>query len=77
ILRLAEDRNEPPRVSGPSCYMKSFNAALFNACIDRVKATYLRIGKPRSLRTPGEIFFGAGYSMSAFMQIPQTTTADT
>ncbi|WP_122562348.1 thiamine pyrophosphate-binding protein, partial [Pseudomonas viridiflava] len=54
-LRLAEDRNEAPRLSGASGYMKSFNAALCNACIDRVKATYLRIGKPRNLRTAGVI----------------------
>ncbi|MBP0947234.1 thiamine pyrophosphate-binding protein [Pseudomonas alliivorans] len=75
-LRLAEDRNEAPRLSGASGYMKGFNAALCNACIDRVKATYLRIGKPRSLRTAGVIFFGGGYRMGAFMQIPETTHPD-
>lgn len=75
-LRLAEERDEAPQLSGPSGYVKSFNGALCAECIDRVKATYLRIGKPRSLRTAGVIFFGGGYRMSAFLQIPETTRPD-
>jgi hypothetical protein len=75
-MRMAEDRAEAPQLSGPSGYMKSFNAALCAECIDRVKATYLRIGKPRSLRTAGVIFFGGGYRMSAFMQIGPETKPD-
>lgn len=74
-MRLAEDRNEAPlRFAGE--FTKSFNAALCTECVDRVKATYLRIGKPRSLRTAGFIFFGGGFRMSAFMQIPQDTNPD-
>ncbi|GAB7529890.1 hypothetical protein PS3A_23010 [Pseudomonas sp. 3A(2025)] len=74
-LRLAEESAEAPRSfgAGPS---KTFNATLCPECIDRVKATYLRIGKPRSLRTAGFIFFGPGYRMGAFMQIPETTAPD-
>ena len=75
-LRLAELRNEAPRLDGPAGYMKNFNAALCDSCRDQVKATYLRIGKPRSLRTAGVIFFGGGYRMGAFMQIPETTPPD-
>lgn len=75
-LRLAEERDEAPQLAGPSGYVKSFNGALCAECIDRVKATYLRIGKPRSLRTAGVIFFGGGYRMSAFLQIPPTTRPD-
>ncbi|MEK1913621.1 MAG: thiamine pyrophosphate-binding protein, partial [Pseudomonas chlororaphis] len=52
-LRLAELRNQAPQLQGPAGYMKGFNAALCDACIDQVKATYLRIGKPRSLRAAG------------------------
>ena len=62
-LQLAELRNEAPRPDGPAGYMKSFNAALCKTCIDEVKATYLRIGKPRSLRAAGVIFFGLVLSM--------------
>lgn len=75
-MRMAEERNEAPQRAGPSGPTKSFNASLCAECIDRVKATYLRIGKPRSLRTAGVIFFGGGYRMSAFMQIPEDTKPD-
>jgi len=52
-LRLAEFRNLPPQLEGPAGYMKAFNAALCQGCGEQVKATYLRIGKPRSLRAAG------------------------
>jgi hypothetical protein len=75
-IRMAEFLDEAPRLSGASGYMKTFNAALCAECADRVKATYLRIGKPRSLRAAGVIFFGSPYRMGAFMQIPERTDPD-
>jgi hypothetical protein len=75
-LRLAELRNEAPLLSGPAGYMKGFNAALCERCIDQVKAIYLRIGKPRSLRAAGVIFFGTPYRMGAMLPVPEKTTAD-
>jgi hypothetical protein len=41
-----------------------------------VKATYLRIGKPRSLRAAGVIFSGPAYSMDTSLVIPQRTAPD-
>lgn len=75
-LRLAELRNEAPRADGPAGYFKSFNAALCQACIPEVKAAYLRIGKPRSLRAAGAIFFGTPYRMGASLPIPAKTRTD-
>ena len=75
-LQLAELRNEAPRPDGPAGHMKSFNAALCKTCIDEVKAAYLRIGKPRSLRAAGVIFFGTPYRMGATLPIPERTKAD-
>ncbi|OLF52319.1 thiamine pyrophosphate-binding protein [Pseudomonas chlororaphis] len=75
-LRLAELRNESPRLQGPAGYQKDFNAALCETCIDQVKATYLRIGKPRSLRAAGVIFFGTPYRMGATLTVPEKTKAD-
>ncbi|WP_295470298.1 thiamine pyrophosphate-binding protein [uncultured Pseudomonas sp.] len=72
-ITLAEQRNEAPMPNGNLGYTKNFNAALCTACKDQVKATYLRIGKPRSLRTAGVIFFGSGYRMGAQMIIPADT----
>lgn len=75
-LRLAELFEEGPRLEGTAGYIKHFNAALCTACIDQVKATYLRIGKPRSLRAAGVIFFGSPYRMEAGVPIPVRTQAD-
>ncbi|MNF43623.1 hypothetical protein D3C84_247120 [compost metagenome] len=75
-LHLAELRNAAPEMSGPAGYMKSFNAALCKTCAEQVKATYLRIGKPRSLRAAGVIFFGTPYRMGAMLPVPEKTRAD-
>jgi len=75
-LDLAEVRDQPPRADGPAGYFKSFNAALCKACINEVKAVYLRIGKPRSLRAAGTIFFGAPYRMGTNLPIPLRTQPD-
>ena len=75
-LRLAELRNEAPRADGPAGYLKAFSAALCDGCVEPVKATYLRIGKPRSLRAAGVIFFGSGYRMFAGLPVPSKTETD-
>lgn len=75
-LHLAELFDEGPRLEGSAGYMKHFNAALCAACIDQVKAIYLRIGKPRSLRAAGAIFFGSPYRMGASVPIPVRTRTD-
>ena len=72
-LQLAEMRNEAPTPDGPAGYMKSFNAALCETCIEQVKAAYLRIGKPRSLRAAGVIFFGTPYRLGATVPVPLRT----
>lgn len=76
-LRLAEFRAQPPRNEGPAGYIKSFSAALCEACIGEVKATYLRVGKPRSLRAAGGIFFGSPHSMGTSIPISPKTPVDT
>lgn len=75
-LKLAELKDKAPELDGVSGYMKSFNAELCEACGDRVKATYLRIGKPRSLRAAGVIFFGSPHRLGAYMKIPENTPVD-
>ncbi|MFD2640990.1 hypothetical protein [Pseudomonas japonica] len=75
-LKLAELKDKEPELDGVSGYMKSFNAELCEACGERVKATYLRIGKPRSLRAAGVIFFGSPHRLGAYIQIPPNTPAD-
>ncbi|WP_296247494.1 thiamine pyrophosphate-binding protein [Pseudomonas sp. UBA4194] len=74
-LTLAEPLMEGPQPSAGQD-IKSFHAALCKACVNQVKATYLRIGKPRSLRAAGVIFFGSGYRMFAGLPIPTRTPVD-
>jgi hypothetical protein len=75
-LDLAELRDEPPRADGPAGDFKTFNAALCATCTEGVKAIYLRIGKPRSLRAAGTIFFGAPARMVTNLPIPPRTRPD-
>lgn len=75
-ITLAEFRAAPPELDGPAGYMKTFTGALCKECIGQVKATYLRIGKPRSLRTAGTIFFGPPYRMITSLPIPPRTQPD-
>ncbi len=75
-VKLAEMRDEAPRQDGPAGYFKVFNLALCQTCIPEVKAVYLRIGKPRSLRAAGTIFFGPPYRMSTGLPVPTKTNPD-
>ncbi|MDD0972905.1 thiamine pyrophosphate-binding protein [Pseudomonas fontis] len=75
-LQLAELRDDAPRADGPAGHFKLFNAALCSTCINEVKAVYLRIGKPRSLRAAGVLFSGTPYRMSANLPIPTNTRSD-
>lgn len=75
-LKLAELRDDAPVADGPAGHFKAFNASICKTCIDQVKAVYLRIGKPRSLRAAGTIFFGPPYRMGTSLPIPAKTRPD-
>ena len=75
-LTLAEFRAMPPTAAGEAAFFKQFNAALCQTCVDEVKATYLRVGKPRSLRAAGALFFGSPYRMAASLPVPARTQPD-
>jgi hypothetical protein len=74
-LTLAEAHDEAPENEGPAGYVKEFNASLCTACIAQIKVTYMRVGKPRSLRTAGAIFEGSPYRMGVEMPVPTTAAA--
>lgn len=75
-ISLSELLADAPRQDGPAGYFKTFNAALCSTCGSEVKAAYLRIGKPRSLRAAGTIFFGNPHRMSTSLPVPARTRAD-
>jgi len=76
-VTLAEQFETPPRINGPAGYMKTFTAALCETCIPEVKAVYLRLGKPRSLRTAGALGFGSPYRMFLSIPVPENTAPNT
>ncbi len=75
-VRLAEWRVEPAQLDGPAGYLKTFSLALCEECIPQVKAAYLRVGKPRSLRAAGALLSGSPYRQIAEVSIPRRATAD-
>lgn len=75
-VRLAEWRIEPPRRDGSAGHMKAFTLAQCKECIGSIKAAYLRVGKPRSLRTAGALFSGSPYRQMASVLIPEQTAPD-
>lgn len=75
-VTLAQDRLWEPLGSAQAGFVQTFNLSLCTACIPEVKAAYLRIGKPRSLRAAGSIFFGSPYKMSSGVLIPDRARHD-
>jgi hypothetical protein len=75
-VRLAEFRLNEPEAEGRAGYTKTFALALCPACVDAVKAAYLRVGKPRNIRTAGALFSGTPYRQTAEIRIPETVRAD-
>ena len=73
--RIAEWHVGDPEAEGKAGTMKAFAVALCEACLPKVKAAYLRIGKPRSLRTAGALLSGSPYRLMAEVVVPPGTTA--
>lgn len=70
-VRLAEWQVQPPFLDGDAGYLKTFALAVCVECADQVKAVYIRVGKPRSLRAAGGLFFGTPYRQFANLPIPE------
>jgi hypothetical protein len=75
-VRLAEFDLLPPQVQGPAGPVKSLALALKGDAISQVRAAYVKIGKPRSLRAAGSIFFGSPYRQTAGLPVPERTAPD-
>ena len=75
-VRLAEFDLMAPQTQGPAGPVKSFALALTGPAVTEVRAAYIKIGKPRSLRAAGAIFFGAPYRQVAGLAVPERTSPD-
>lgn len=69
-VSLAEYLTTEPVDQGLAGHMKTFALALNPASVDAVKANYLRVGKPRSLRAAGLVFSGTPYRQLTAAPIP-------
>jgi hypothetical protein len=74
-VRLAEADLLPPQVQGLAGPIKPFSLALQGSAVAEVRAAYVKVGKPRSLRAAGAIFFGSPYRLTAGLALPRTTAA--
>lgn len=74
-LQFAEWKVEPPK-SDPAGMVKTFTMAQCEGCKDQIRAIYVRVGKPRSLRAAGSIFFGSPHRAFATVPIPPRTAPD-
>lgn len=75
-VRLAEFDLLPPQVQGAAGPVKQFALALKGEAVTGVRAAYVKIGKPRSLRAAGSIFFGTPYRQTAGLPVPERTSPD-
>lgn len=74
--RFAEFDLMVPQTQGPAGPVKQFSLAMTGKAITEVRAAYIKIGKPRSLRAAGAIFFGSPYRQTAGLPVPDRTSPD-
>lgn len=75
-IRIAEFDAFAPVNQGVAGERKFFNVALCTGCEQRVRAVYLRLGQPRSVRAAGALFSGSPSRMGADIQIPGSASPD-
>ncbi|KJK01986.1 thiamine pyrophosphate-binding protein [Pseudomonas sp. 21] len=72
--RMAEWEVGEPEDEGRAGFVKAFTLAFCESCYPQVKAAYLRIGQPRSLRAAGGLFAGTPHQQFAEVTIPARVT---
>ncbi len=56
--------------------MKGYQVRFCETCDAEIRAAYLKVNKPRSLRGAGIVFNGARWDRQVDIQLPANTTAD-
>lgn len=75
-LKIAEFNTDAPIGQGVAGDRKVFSLALCKGCEDRIRAVYLRVGKPRSIRAAGALFNGPPSRMTTDVQLPGSISVD-
>lgn len=75
-FRLAESAQRVPELVAMDIPMKGYQVRFCETCDAEIRAAYLKVNKPRSLRGAGIVFNGARWDRQVDIQLPANTTAD-
>lgn len=75
-FRLAEAEQHVPDLVAMDIPMKGYQVRFDETGDQAIRAAYLKVNKPRSLRAPGIVFNGARWDRQVDIQLPANTTAD-
>ncbi|MFC3075189.1 thiamine pyrophosphate-binding protein [Shinella pollutisoli] len=75
-VSVAEYTADAPIDQGLAGHMKTFAIRWSPEDADRIKASYFRIGKPRSLRAAGVVLSGSPYRQTVDVPIPERAVPD-
>lgn len=74
-FRLAESAQRVPELVAMDIPMKGYQVRFCETCDGEIRAAYLKVNKPRSLRGAGIVFNGAHWDRQVDIQLPANTTA--
>ena len=75
-FRLAERDHDVPKLVAMDIPMKSYQVRFCEDCDAQIRAAYLKVNKPRSLRAAGIVLQGTRWDRNVDIQLPANTTAD-
>lgn len=75
-FKLAESEQRVPDLVAMDIPMKSYHVRFCDACDEQIRAAYLKVNKPRSMRAAGIVLGGARWDRRVDIQLPANTTAD-
>jgi len=75
-FRIAETERRVPDLVAMDIPMKSYQLRFCATCDEQIRAAYLKVNKPRSLRAAGIVLNGVRWDRSVDIQLPANTTPD-
>lgn len=75
-FKLAESEQRVPDLVAMDIPMKSYVVRFCDACDEQIRAAYLKVNKPRSMRAAGIVLGGARWDRRVDIQLPANTMAD-
>lgn len=74
-FRLAETEQRTPKLVAMDIPMKSYHVRFCTGCDAQIRAAYLKVNKPRSMRAAGIVLGGERWDRRVDIQLPANTTA--